>query len=168
MTRMIGRFAALAGVALLVMSAFALPVSAQDYGEDPPETIVIGVGIASREGTFFARYSAPDEIAEGYLVYVVGTDEDGLPFEYVLANVTPAFAGLTWTLNGIDMLPGSEYTIEARFHPGTDVGTQVLGIQTLPTTGANSRGLVGLGLVLAVIGAALVYGVRMNLQRLPV
>ncbi len=147
--------------AVLLTMMLASPASAQ-YGDDPPETVVVGVGFADQNGEFFARYTAPDEIAETYLIYVVGTDEDQEPFEYVLANVTPGFAGLTWTLNGIDMEPGSEFTIEARHHKGTELGAQVLGITQLPVTGGDSRSIVGLGVVMLVLGGAMFYGSRVR------
>lgn len=146
---------------VLATFAFASPVAAQ-YGEDPPESVVVGAGKANADGKFQARYTAPDEIAERYLIYVVGTDKDNEPFEFVLADVTTSFAGLSWSLNGFDMLPGSEYTIEARYHPGTDLGPQVLGITQLPTTGQDSRSLIGFGVVLVVIGSALFYGSRVR------
>lgn len=141
----------------------AVPASSQGgYGEDPPEVTIIGTGVANADGKFLARYTAPDTIDETYLVYVVGTDKDGEPFEFVLAEVTPAFAGLTWSLNGFDMQPGSEFTLEARHERGTNVASQVLGIQNLPVTGSDSRGIVGIGLVLAVIGGAMLYGSRLD------
>ncbi len=151
--------------ALLFTLVLAGPAAAQ-YGEDPPETVIVGVGFADQNGEFLARYTAPDEIAETYLIYVVGTDEDHDPFEYVLANVTPGFAGLTWTLNGIDMEPGSEFTIEARHHEGTELGAQVLGITQLPATGTDSRSLAGLGVVMVVLGGAMFYGSRVRTSHL--
>ncbi len=147
--------------AALLTVMLASPASAQ-YGDDPPETVVVGAGFADSNGKFFARYTAPAEIGDTYLIYVVGTDKDSEPFEYVLANVTPGFAGLSWTLNGFDMLPGSEFTIEARYHPGTDLSPQVLGITQLPTTGNDSRSLIGLGVVMVVLGGALFYGSRVR------
>lgn len=152
-------------LALLFTVMLAGPVAAQ-YGDDPPETVVVGLGFADENGEFFARYTAPEEIAETYLIYVVGTDEDIEPFEYVLANVTPGFAGLTWTLNGIDMQPGSEFTIEARYHEGTELGAQVLGITQLPDTGTDSRSLAGLGVVMVVLGGAMFYGSRVRSSHL--
>ena len=148
---------------LLFVIGWALPAGAQGgYGEDPPEISIVGTGIANSEGKFLARYTAPGTIDETYLIYVVGTDKDGEPFEFVLAQVTPAFAGLTWSLNGFDMQPGSEFTLEARHERGTNVASQVLGLQNLPITGSDSRGIVGLGLVLAVVGGALLYGSRLD------
>ncbi len=162
--RALARFTGMILVTALTL-VFVGPASAQ-YGEDPPETVVIGVGNADQDCEFLARFTAPSEIAETYLIYVVGTDEDGEPFEYVLANVTPAFAGLSWTLNGIDMEPGSEFTIEARYNKGTNLSPQVLGITQLPTTGSDSRSIVGLGVVMTVLGGALFYGSRVRNSRL--
>lgn len=147
---------------LLFVMVAAVPAAAQGYGEDPPEVAIIGTGVANADGKFLARYTAPPVIEETYLIYVVGTDKDGEPFEFVLAQVTPAFAGLTWSLNGFDMLPGSEFTLEARHERGTNVAAQVLGLENLPVTGGDARGIVGIGLVLSVIGGALLYGSRLD------
>lgn len=156
------RFLLAALLPLLLAIGAVAPAGAQGYGEDPPEVAVIGTGVANADGKFLARYTAPPTIDETYLVYVVGTDKDGEPFEFVLAQVTPAFAGLTWSLNGFDMQPGSAFTLEARHERGTDVGAQLLGLESLPITGSDSRGIVGLGLVLAVVGGALLYGSRLD------
>lgn len=148
-------------IALGLTLVFVGPAAAQ-YGEDPPETVVIGAGKADSKGQFFASYTAPSEIAERYLIYVVGTDKDGEPFELVVASVSSSFEGLTWTLNGVQMLPGSDFVLEARYHEGTDLGPQVLGITQLPTTGSDARSLAGLGVVLLVVGGALFYGARVR------
>lgn len=156
-----GLASVLSMLSVLFVFGAAVPAGAQ-YGEDPPEVSIVGTGVASADGKFLARYTAPPTIAEAYLIYVVGTDKDGEAFEFVLAEVTPSFAGLTWSLNGFDMQPGSEFTLEARHERGTDVGAQLLGIESLPITGGDSRGIVGIGLVLAVIGAAMLYGSRID------
>lgn len=157
------RFFVAALLPLLFVIGATLPAGAQGgYGEDPPEVSIVGAGVANSDGKFLARYTAPGTIDETYLIYVVGTDKDGEPFEFVLAQVTPAFAGLTWSLNGFDMQPGSDFKLEARHEAGTDVAAQVFGLQNLPVTGGDSRGIVGIGLVLAVIGGALLYGSRLD------
>ncbi len=145
-----------------LMLGYATGASAQGYGDDPPRSATIGEGIASVDGEFRASYTAPDEIADTYLIYVVGTDADGEPFEWIAAQVTPAFAGLTWSLGGKNLQPGSTFTLEARYQEGTDIGAQVLGIQQLATTGADARPIVGIGLVLAVVGGAMLYGTRLG------
>jgi len=151
----------------VVMVFFAGAPAEAQYGPDPSESVTIGGGFADAEGVFFRRYTAPAEIEEAFLIYVIGTDEDGEHFEFVIANVTPSFAGLSWTLDGHDMQPGSEYTLEARYEPGTDLTSQVLGMEQLPQTGANTRGIAGLGVVLAVLGGALFYGARIGARHAP-
>ena len=154
----------LASVLMVMALTFGVAggAAAQGYGEDPPRSATIGTGVASVDGEFRASYTAPDEIADTYLIYVVGTDADGEPFEWIAAQVTPAFAGLTWSLGGANLQPGSDFILEARYEDGTDIGAQVLGIQQLPTTGGDARSVVGMGIVLTVVGGALLYGTRLG------
>ncbi len=121
------RFSWLATIATavaLLLGLTAGPAAAQGYGDLTGETFLVGEGTADEEGRFRTLYTAPDEINEAFLVYVVGTDDEGEPFEWVVAQVTPAFAGLTWSLQGADMEPGSDYVLEARYLAGTEAADE--------------------------------------------
>jgi len=177
-------------VAAMVVVSTPAASDAQSYGDVLPIVTEIAAGVADDEGTFSYRYTAPDEIEAPYLIYVVGTDDDGEPFEWVVAQVTPAFAGLTWTLAGRDMLPGSDFVLEARSADPADEAADETSDEAADVAAGGSdddsgaadeagesgdeeaaasaddesstRGLVGLAIVLAVIAAALVYGIRLT------
>ena len=195
----------LTALALVVVAPTA--AAAQSYGDALPLVTQIATGSADAEGQFQYRYTAPDLIEEDFLVYVVGTDEDGEPFEWVVAAVTPAFAGLTWTLAGANMEPGSDFVLEARSagvdesddaddedaddtseadDPAADGGDDADQSTSEAATGNDGngdndggdnedaaasassgddqdvRGVVGMALVLVVIAAALIYGIRLS------
>ncbi len=109
--------------ALAMVAVVSTAAAAQSYGDNLPVIAEIASGTADDDGQFRYSYTAPDEIDEDFLVYVVGTDEDGLPFEWVVAAVTPAFAGLTWTLAGANMEPGSNFVLETRLAGAPSGGT---------------------------------------------
>ncbi len=106
----------------MIMSAsFATPAFAQGYQDEPPLRYELESLQADFDGTFRYSFTAPDVVNENYYVFAVGIDKDGEPFEWPVGEVSPAHAGLTWTFAGYDLLPGSDFILEARYQPGTAI-----------------------------------------------
>ncbi len=106
----------------MIMSAsFATAAIAQGYQDEPPLRYELASLQADFDGTFRYAFTAPDVVNEKYYVFAVGTDKDGEPFEWPVGEVSPAHAGLTWTFAGYDLLPGSDFILEARYQPGTAI-----------------------------------------------
>jgi hypothetical protein len=177
----------------MIMSAsFATAAIAQGYQDEPPLRYELASLQADFDGTFRYAFTAPDVVNENYYVFAVGTDKDGEPFEWPVGEVSPAHAGLTWTFAGYDLLPGSDFILEARYQPGTaitpeeiaalanaptesdddsedsedassDDDIDVLGtVQTPDDDSSLPAVLIGGGILAAVLAGAGLYGMNMR------
>lgn len=172
----------------MIMSAsFATAAFAQGYPDEPPLRYELASLQADFDGTFRYAFTAPDVVNENYYVFAVGTDKDGEPFEWPVGEVSPAHAGLTWTFAGYDLLPGSDFILEARYQPGTaitpeeiaaladqpaetdgeaastDDDVAVLGSVQTPDDGSSlPTVLIGGGILMVVLAGAGMYGMSMR------
>jgi hypothetical protein len=189
----------LAGAFLLALVAPAAATTDDGYGgyggygnegssiASGTETVIY-VGTADEDGKFRYPYQVPAEVESSFDIFLRGTADDGGPFEYALATVTPSFAGRTVVLTGQNLEPGSEFTLFAvsddlapagpstddADDEGTEAGTSpadggtdatAVTEQSLADLGggdsSNRRIIGGVMVVALLIAAAVVYGLRL-------
>lgn len=133
---------------LIVCSAFALigvlsmqgAVAAQ-IGYTPEESAVdrVGSGKVDFDGKFTINYTAAPEVTDPHLIYVVGTDEDGEPFEWLAAQFTPDESGEGITIQGSNLQPGSNFGLEARYDGQTLSGPELDEATTLVSDSTDAE-----------------------------
>jgi hypothetical protein len=84
------------------------------YGSEEGWFLEIGRGTVLESGNFEFAHQVPAGLEDRYDIYAVGTANDGLPVDTVVARVTPADRGNDLPLLITNLEPESTVSLEAR------------------------------------------------------